>query len=131
MGYFFSKTIKDGDFDAVIGAVGDALSKKGFGILTDIDVQATFKKKLDIEFRNYRILGACNPGFAHRAMQTEKNIGVLLPCNIVVQQHENGDIEIAAVDPIASMAAVENPALEPLAGEVRDSLVEALKDLEA
>ncbi|UCS93057.1 DUF302 domain-containing protein [Echinicola marina] len=122
MNYFFNKTLQNASFDKVIGQVTEALKAEGFGVLTDIDVKATFKKKLDIDFRNYRILGACNPNFAHKAIDAEDKIGVFLPCNVVVQELENGDVEVAAVDPIASMSAVENPSLGEIAGQVQESL---------
>ncbi|WP_215223531.1 DUF302 domain-containing protein [Echinicola shivajiensis] len=122
MNYFFNKTLHNTTFDKVIDQVTEALKSEGFGVLTDIDVKATFKKKLDVDFRNYRILGACNPNFAHKAIGAEDKIGVFLPCNVVVQELGNGDVEVAAVDPIASMSAVENPALGEIAGQVQESL---------
>ncbi|WP_186756890.1 DUF302 domain-containing protein [Echinicola salinicaeni] len=122
MTYFFNKTLQNTSFDKVIDHVTDALKAEGFGVLTDIDVKATFKKKLDVDFRNYRILGACNPNFAHKAIGAEDKIGVFLPCNVVVQELENGNVEVAAVDPIASMSTVENPELGEIAGQVQESL---------
>lgn len=122
MNYFFNKTLQSTSFDKVIDRVTEALKSEGFGVLTDIDVKATFKKKLDVDFRNYRILGACNPNFAHKAIGAEDKIGVFLPCNVVVQELENGDVEVAAVDPIASMSTVENPALGEIASQVQESL---------
>jgi len=119
--YFYAKELK-GSFDETIQTVTEELKKEGFGILTEIDVKETLKKKLDVDFRKYRILGACNPPFAYKALQAEPNVGVMLPCNVVVQEKENGAIEVAAVDPLASMKAIENPELEKIAGEVRDKL---------
>jgi uncharacterized protein (DUF302 family) len=126
MSYHFSKTIETKDFNQAIEQVTAALKTEGFGILTEIDVTATFKKKLDIDFKNYRILGACNPQFAHKAISAEDKIGVFLPCNALVQQHEDDTIEISLVDPIASMQSVENPALGALAGEVQEKMKKVL-----
>ena len=121
MSYHFSKTIKM-PFDAAVQRVTDALAAKGFGVLTTIDVRATMKKKLGVDFRPYTILGACNPQFAHKALQSENKIGTMLPCNVVVQEAGLGEVEVSSVDPVASMAAVKNPALGVIAGEVRDLL---------
>jgi uncharacterized protein (DUF302 family) len=119
--YYFAKTVNL-PFDDAITRVTEELKKEGFGVLTDIDVRATMKKKLDLDFRNYRILGACNPPFAHRALMAEDKIGTMLPCNVIVQEHAPGVVEIAAVDPVASMAAVDNADLGAIAGEVRSRL---------
>jgi len=119
--YYFSKTIAV-PFDQAIERVTAALRDEGFGILTEIDVQETLKKKLDVEFRPYRILGACNPPLAHAALEREPMVGTMLPCNVVVQQAESGGTEIAAVDPLASMSAIDNPALAEIATRVRDKL---------
>jgi uncharacterized protein (DUF302 family) len=121
MTYYFAKTV-DLPFDEAITRVTEELKREGFGVLTDIDVRATMKKKLDLDFRNYRILGACNPPFAHRALMAEDKIGTMLPCNVIVQEHAPGVVEIAAVDPVASMAAVVNPDLGSIAAEVRSRL---------
>jgi uncharacterized protein (DUF302 family) len=121
MKYYFAKTLAT-TFDDAIERVTTALATEGFGVLTEIDVAATLKKKLDIDFRKYRILGACNPTFAHKALTAEDKIGTMLPCNVVVQEIAPGSIEVAAVDPIASMAGVDNPGLAPIATEVRDKL---------
>ena len=102
--------------------VTEALKREGFGLLTDIDVKATMKAKLGEEFRPYRILGACNPQFAHRALMVEDKIGTMLPCNVIVQQHADGAAEVSAVDPVASMQAIENPRLAEVAKEVRAKL---------
>ncbi len=121
MSYHFSKTI-DMPFDEAIEKVTGALADKGFGVLTTIDVRATLKKKLDVDFRPYVILGSCNPGFAHKALLAEDKIGTMLPCNVILQQHESGEVEVSAVDPAASMMAIKNPALEEIASEVRGML---------
>jgi uncharacterized protein (DUF302 family) len=128
VGYYFAKTVNV-SFDEAITRVTEELKKEGFGILTDIDVRATMKKKLDVEFRNYRILGACNPPFAHRALIAEDKIGTMLPCNVVVQEVAPGVVEVAAVDPVASMAAVDNPNLGSVAAEVRSKLQRVVDSL--
>jgi uncharacterized protein (DUF302 family) len=109
-------------FDKAIDGVTEELKKEGFGILTDIDVKATLKKKLDVEFRNYRILGACNPPFAYKALQAEDKIGTMLPCNVIVQEISVGKVEVTAIDPLASMQAVENPVLQEIAAEIGSKL---------
>jgi uncharacterized protein (DUF302 family) len=121
MSYYFSKTIKT-DFEDAVARVREALKKEGFGVLTEIDVKATLKKKLDADFRNYLILGACNPPFAYKALLAEDKIGTMLPCNVVVQEVSGGEIEVAAIDPVASMQAVHNPELGGIAGQVREKL---------
>ncbi len=128
MSYYFSKTI-EAPFDEAIRRVTDALAANGFGVLTTVDVQATLKKKIGAEFRPYTILGACNPQFAHKALQSEDKIGTMLPCNVVIQEREDGRVEVSAVDPVASMTAVRNPGLESIAGEVRDVLKRIVMDL--
>ena len=110
------------DFEGALERVTVALKEQGFGILTEIDVTATLKKKLNADFRPYRILGACNPPFAYRALQAEPLIGAMLPCNVVVQQLDDGIIEVAAVDPMASMQAIDNPALAEIAAEVQQKM---------
>lgn len=119
--YYFTKTLKM-PFDEALSLVTEGLKKEGFGIISEIDVRATLKEKLDIDFKNYRILGACNPSFAYRALQAEDKIGLMLPCNVIVQEVSDRVIEVAAVDPVASMQAVENPKLRDIAGQVRDIL---------
>lgn len=128
MAYYFSKTVK-GNFDQVIDKVTAALKEEGFGILTEIDVQATLKKKLEVDFRPYKILGACNPPFAYKALQAENKIGTMLPCNVIVQQKDNGEIEVAAVDPVASMQAVENDKLGEIATTIRNKLQTVIEQL--
>ncbi len=127
MSYTFSKTL-DLDFDAAIDRVTEELKKEGFGVLTEIDVQATLKKKINVDFRKYRILGACNPGFAHQALQAEPEIGTMLPCNVIVQEVEEG-VQVSAIDPMASMQAVENPDLGSIAGQVQDKLRKVIASL--
>lgn len=129
MNYHKSVTQEGKSFEEVIEAVTEALKTEGFGVLTDIDVSATFKKKLDLDFQKYRILGACNPHFAHKAISSENKIGVFLPCNVVVQQHDNGSIEVSAVDPMASMMSVENEELGALASEVNAKLDKVIAQL--
>ena len=121
MVYYYSKTVNL-DFDEAVSSVTQALKKEGFGILTDIDVKSTIKKKLDVDFRNYRILGACNPPFAYKALQAEDKIGTMLPCNVIVQETADGGIEIAAIDPIASMKAIDNPKLSEIAEKIGQKL---------
>jgi len=128
MTYYFSKKLEM-PFDQAIQHVTETLAAKGFGVLTTIDVRATMKKKLNVEFRPYTILGACNPEFAHKALQSEDMIGTMLPCNVVVQEVSKGSVEVSAVDPVASMMAIENPKLATIAGEVRDLLKQVVSDL--
>lgn len=128
MSYYFSTRVQL-PFEEAIARVTKALQEQGFGILTEIDVQATLKAKLDVDFRQYRILGACNPTMAYRALESEPMVGAMLPCNVVVQEHEDGEVEVAAVDPVASMAAIDNPALGEIARDVQNRLraiIEAL-----
>ncbi|MDX5405345.1 MAG: DUF302 domain-containing protein [Bacteroidota bacterium] len=124
--YFFERII-EGSFDDVEQRITSALKEQGFGILTEINVQGVFKNKLDIDFRPYKILGACNPNFAHQAISAEPNIGVFLPCSVVIQGLDNGRIKIAAVDPVASMMSVENAKLGELAGAVQTRIKKAVE----
>jgi len=128
MRYYFSKKLASG-FDDAIEKVTEALKEEGFGILTEIDVQATMKKKLDVDFQPYRILGACNAPFAYKALQAEDKIGAMLPCNVIVQQTGKNEVEISAVDPIASMRAVENESLGDIAVQVRGKLQKVIEGL--
>ncbi|MFQ5447106.1 MAG: DUF302 domain-containing protein [Saprospiraceae bacterium] len=128
MSYYFSKIIES-DFDAAIEKVTAALKAEGFGILTEIDIRATLKKKLDVNFQPYKILGACNPPFAYKALQAEDKIGTMLPCNVIVQDKGNGQVEVAAVDPMASMQAVENETLAEVAETVRQKLKTVVEGL--
>jgi len=122
MSYYFTTTLKNTVFSDAILKVKEALKNEGFGVLTEIDLKSTLKSKLDVDFYNYTILGACNPPFAYKALKAEDKIGTMLPCNVIVQEKTAGIIEISAVDPAASMAAVHNNQLIAIAGEVRDSL---------
>jgi uncharacterized protein (DUF302 family) len=128
MSYYFSKTLRI-PFDEAIAKVTDELKKEGFGILTEIDVKEALKKKLDVDFRRYRILGACNPPFAYRALQAEDKIGTMLPCNVIVQELSEEEVEVAAIDPIASMKAVDNPELGEVASEVQSMLKKVVSRL--
>ncbi len=128
MSYCFSKKLAL-SFDEAITKVTEELKKEGFGILTEIDVTATLKKKLDVDFRNYRILGACNPPFAYRALQAEPHIGTMLPCNVIVQELDDGQIEVSAVDPLSSMQAIENKELQVIAEEIQLKLRKVIEQL--
>ncbi|MEO6682182.1 MAG: DUF302 domain-containing protein [Ginsengibacter sp.] len=128
MNYYFNKIIK-GTFEEVIEKVTKELKEEGFGILTEIDVTATLKKKLDIDFKKYRILGACSPPYAYKALQAEDKIGTMLPCNVIVQEVEDGLIEVAAINPIASMQAVENEKLNEIAQEISSMLENVIAKL--
>jgi uncharacterized protein (DUF302 family) len=128
MSYYFSKKIK-GSFDEILKKVIASLKNEGFGILTEIDVQATLKKKLDVNFHKYMILGACNPPFAYKALQAEDKVGTMLPCSVIVQEKEEGEIEVAAVDPVASMKAIENPELLKIAQQVQEKMKKVVTSL--
>jgi uncharacterized protein (DUF302 family) len=128
MSYYFSKIVNE-DFDSAIEHVTEELKKEGFGVLTQIDVQETFKKKLDVDFKKYRILGACNPNFAYQALQSEDKIGAMLPCNVIVEENLDGTVEVSAVDPIASMMGVKNDALGGIAMEVSSKLQKVISSL--
>lgn len=131
MSYYISTIVQNKSFDEAIELVTEKLKDEGFGILTEIDVQETLKKKIGADFKKYRILGACNPHFAHKALQTEDKLGILLPCNVVVEEHENGEVEVSAVDPIVSMSAVNNEGLAGLATEVKEKLSSVIDSLKA
>ena len=128
MAYYQAKKVKLG-FEAAIAAVTERLKAEGFGVLTEIDVRETLKKKLDVDFRPYRILGACNPQFAHKALQAEDKIGVMLPCNVIVQQLADGQVEVATIDPTVAMQATGNERLEPIAEQVRQKLARVISGL--
>jgi uncharacterized protein (DUF302 family) len=128
MKYYFSKVL-DMTFDEAVARAMDELKKEGFGILTDIDVQKTLKSKLDVNFRKYRILGACNPPFAYKALLSEDKIGTMLPCNVIVQEIEGTKVEVAAIDPVASMQAVENPSLGEIAVQIQAKLRKVIESL--
>lgn len=129
MNYYFSKSLVNVTFDEAIQKVTESLKDEGFGILTEIDIKATLKKKLDVDFYNYKILGACNPPFAHKALLAEDKIGTMLPCNVIVQEKEAGQVEVSAVDPAASMQAIENNELIDIANEIRARLQKVIKAL--
>jgi uncharacterized protein (DUF302 family) len=129
MEYYHSTKLQNISFDQAISKVTEALKEEGFGILTEIDVQATLQKKLNVTFKPYKILGACNPPFAYQALQTEDKIGTMLPCNVIVQAQPDGSVEVSAVNPIASMQAVGNKQLEKIAGEVKNKLYAAIDKL--
>lgn len=128
MAYYFSKIV-DLPFSEAVERTVASLKQEGFGVLTEIDVKATLKEKLDVDFREYRILGACNPPFAYRALQAERMIGTMLPCNVIVQESAGGKTEVSAVDPVASMQAVDNPGLADVAEEVRAKLKRAVDNV--
>jgi uncharacterized protein (DUF302 family) len=128
MKYYFSKTVTL-PFDNAIERVIAELQKQGFGVLTDIDVKQTLKKKLNVDFKKYRILGACNPPFAYKALQVEDKIGTMLPCNVIVQEIDEGQVEVAAIDPVASMQAVSNPALKDVAEKVQAKLKKVIENI--
>ncbi len=128
MSYYFKATVL-GDFNQVIEKVTEELKKEGFGVLTEIDIKATLKKKLDVDFYNYKILGACNAPFAYKALQAEDKIGTMLPCNVIVQEREKGKIEVSAVDPAASMQAVQNETLVEIANVIREKLQNVISNL--
>lgn len=128
MSYHFTRTVAM-PFDEAVEHVTKALAGKGFGVLTTIDVSATMKKKLGVDFKPYTILGACNPHYAYKALQAEDKIGTMLPCNVIVTEVEPGRVEVSAVDPVASMAAISNPSLGEVAGTVRNLLKEVVEGL--
>ena len=129
MSYYFSTTL-DVPFEKAIETTTAALKEEGFGVLTEIDIKATLKKKLDVDFKKYQILGACNPPLAHKALSAEEHIGLMLPCNVIVQEREDGKVEVAAVDPVASMQAVENDSLGEVAQKVRELLKKVIDNLD-
>jgi len=128
MSYYFSKEISL-TFEEAIERTKEELKKEGFGVLTEIDVQETLRKKLDVDFKKYRILGACNPKFAYQALQAEDKIGTMLPCNVIVQEHDGGRVEVTAVDPLASMSAVNNESLKGIAESVQEKLKNVIKNI--
>ena len=129
MDYYYTKKLNDLTFEDAILNVTAALQQEGFGVLTTIDIKSTLKKKLDVDFYNYTILGACNAPFAYKALQAEDKIGTMLPCNVIVQEKSKGQIEVSTVDPIASMQAVENESLASIANEVRNKLKKVIENL--
>ncbi len=129
MSYYINNTVKNTSFDEAVEKVTEELKKEGFGVLTEINVSETLKKKIDVDFKKYKILGACNPQFAYKALSAEDKIGVFLPCNVVVEENDNGEIEVSAVDPIASMMSVKNESLVGLATEIREKLVRVIGNM--
>ena len=128
MNYYISAKYQ-GTFEEAIEKVTAELKKEGFGILTEINVKETLKKKLDVDFKKYRILGPCNPGMAYQALKKEDKIGAMLPCNVIVEEHDDGTVEVSAVDPSASMQAVDNERLTEIADQVRDLLKKVIKNM--
>ena len=128
MSYYFTKIV-DYPFDDAVQKVTEELKNEGFGILTEIDVKATLKKKLDVDFRRYQILGACNPPFAYKALQAEEKIGTMLPCNVIVQEKDNGKVEVSAINPLQSMIAVGNDELNGVATEIGIKLQKVINGL--
>jgi len=129
MTYYFNKVLKGKSFNEAIELVTAELKKEGFGILTEIDIKDTLKSKIDVDFKKYKILGACNPHFAYEALQSEDKIGVLLPCNVIVEEHDNGAVEVSAVNPMASMSTVQNKTLGELASKVQLKLIKVINSL--
>lgn len=121
MEYHITKNVS-GSFQEVLEKTKAALAKEGFGVISEIDLKGKFKEKLEVDFREYRILGACNPKMAHQAIEQEDKIGVLLPCNVLVQEHESGQVEVTAINPMETMSAINNPKLEEIAKEVSQKL---------
>jgi len=130
MKYYFNKVLSNTSFDEALTLVTEELKKEGFGVLTEIDVKTTLKNKIDVDFKKYTILGACNPGFAHRALQVEDKVGVsLLPCNVVVEENEEGKIEVSAIDPMALTPVIGNDAINEIAAGVKQKLERVIKNL--
>lgn len=129
MSYYYSKILKNKSFDEAIELTTNELKKEGFGVLTQISIDETLKSKIDVDFKKYTILGACNPHFAYKALKIEDKMGVFLPCNFIVEAHENGDVEVTSVDPIASMISVKNEELGELAIGIQAKLKKVIKNL--
>lgn len=129
MKYYIETTINT-DFDQAVNKVKDELKKEGFGVLSEIDIHDKLKEKLDVDFKKYKILGACNPPKAFEALKAESNIGLMLPCNIVVQESSHTDkVNVSAIDPVASMMAVNNDSIKPIAHEIKDKLTHVIRNL--
>jgi uncharacterized protein (DUF302 family) len=126
---YYIETILNTDFDNAVEKTKEALQKKGFGVLSEIDLHEKLKAKLDVDFQKYKILGACNPPYAFKALKSEDKIGTMLPCNVIVQELKEGKVEVAAVDPVASMMAIENEELAPIANKIKDLLTEVIQSL--
>jgi uncharacterized protein (DUF302 family) len=129
MKYYFSKSLVDVTFNEAIQKVTELLKVEGFGVLTEIDIKSTLKQKLDVDFYNYKILGACNPTFAYKALLAEDKIGTMLPCNVIVQEKVEGKVEVSVVNPPASMKAIENDKLQDIATEIQDKLKKVIEQL--
>ncbi len=129
MSYFFNKVLENTSFEEAVEKVTIELKKEGFGVLTEIDVKDTLKKRIDVDFKKYKILGACNPHFAYKALTAEDKIGVFLPCNVVVEEHETGEVEVSVVDPVASMISVNNKTLDGFAQEIQQKLIRVIENL--
>lgn len=131
MDYYYVTRLENITFNEAIEKTKEALKKESFGVLTEIDMKATLKEKLDVNFYNYKILGACNPDFAYRAIQLEDKIGTMLPCNVIVQEQTKGIIEVSAVNPIASMQAIDNKSLQSVSHQVSEKLKNVIQSLNA
>ena len=129
MKYYFEKTLNH-DFETAVAKTKEALKAEGFGVLSEIDIHEKFKEKLDVDFRKYKILGACNPAYAFKALQKEDKIGVMLPCNVIIQETTDRKIEVAAVDPVASMLPIKNPGLMKIAGDIQKKLKNVINNLD-
>ncbi len=129
MSYYFNKVLKTKNFDEAVDQVSVALKKEGFGVLTEINIKETLKNKINVDFKKYKILGACSPHYAYEALKSEDKIGLFLPCNIIVEEHENNSIEVSAVDPIASMIAVKNESLGSISFEIQQKLKKVINNL--
>jgi uncharacterized protein (DUF302 family) len=129
MDYSINKKLPGKSFDEAISLVTELLKNEGFGIITEIDITSTLKEKISVDFRKYKILGACNPHFAYESIKVEDKIGVFLPCNVVVQEHESGEVEVSAMDPIVAMSPVENPLMVDFAKEIREKLYNVIENL--
>ncbi|PLX05167.1 MAG: hypothetical protein C0595_00455 [Marinilabiliales bacterium] len=129
MNYYISKTLTNLSYDEALEKVKEELKKEGFGVLTEIDVKDTLKNKLDLDFKKYKILGACNPHLAHQALQAEDKIGALLPCNVIVEEHENGEVEVSAIDPIPTMGIMDNSEVKDVAKTAQDKLNRVINNM--
>lgn len=129
MEFFIAKKLKSGSFEDLDQKIREELKNEGFGVITEIDVKKTFKEKIDVDFRKYKILGACNPAYAHKALQAEDKIGTFLPCNVVIQESPEGGIEVMAFDPASAMMELDNPELAKLSIEIREKLIKVLDKL--
>lgn len=129
MSYYFNTVLNGKNFEEAIELVTAELKKEGFGVLTEIDVTGTLKNKIGVDFKKYKILGACNPHFAYKALSAEDKVGVFLPCNVIVEENDNGEIEVSAVDPVASMSGIQNEGLAGMAAEVQEKLMRVINSL--